>query len=246
MAHSREIRPHASEIKFVVSDEVAIRIREWARTHLERDPHGDGPFGDLYRTSSVYFDNDTLDVFHRRGSYGRSKYRIRRYGDEGFVFLERKMRQPAVLAKRRTWTALGTLDRLKAEEVDVAWPGHWFHRRVLARRLRPACQVTYARMARGIVKDGEHIRLTLDSELSVQAADGIRFSSGDGVPMIAGRMILELKYRAPAPAIFRRLVEEFALSPNVASKYRLGLAALGISKPSVAPSDGRGVARSYA
>ncbi len=57
----------------------------------------------------------TYDVFHRRGSFGRSKYRIRRYGDEDAFFLERKMRQPAVLAKRRTRLPLVALERLTAQ-----------------------------------------------------------------------------------------------------------------------------------
>ena len=90
---------------------MAVKIRHWARTHLDPDAHGLGPFGDEYRTTSVYFDTDAFDVFHRRGSFGRSKYRIRRYGDEETVFLERKMRQPAVLAKRRTSLSLAALSR---------------------------------------------------------------------------------------------------------------------------------------
>jgi hypothetical protein len=228
MAHSREIRPHAHEIKFVVPADVGVGIQRWARTHLDADPHGAGPFGDEYRTASVYFDTVTLDVFHRRGSNGRSKYRIRRYGDEGLVFLERKMRRPAVLAKRRTCTPIAHLDHLARNDVDEAWAGHWFHRRVLARKLGPACQVTYARTARSIVRDGEIVRLTLDTDLAVQAVGRIGFASETGTPILNDRMILELKYRGMLPALFRRLVEEFALTPQAASKYRLGRAALGV------------------
>ena len=109
MAHIREVRSQAREVKFVVEADMAGLIRQWARTHLDPDPHGGGPFGDEYQTTSVYFDTDAFDVFHRRGSFGRSKYRIRRYGDEETVFLERKMRQPAVLAKRRTILSLAAL-----------------------------------------------------------------------------------------------------------------------------------------
>jgi hypothetical protein len=36
-----------------------------------------------------------------------------------------------------------------------------------------------------------------------------------------------LKYRYRVPAIFKRLVEEFSLEPQRASKYRLGMTALG-------------------
>ena len=43
---------------------------------------------------------------------------------------------------------------------------------------------------------------------------------------LAGRNILELKYHARVPAVFRRLIEEFALKPQTASKYRLATAAV--------------------
>jgi hypothetical protein len=55
-------------------------------------------------------------------------------------------------------------------------------------------------------------------------------------PVDDGATILELKYRGPAPALFKRLVEEFALVPQTASKYRLGmLAALPAPLGSAAP-----------
>ena len=78
------------------------------------------------RTTSVYFDTDDYDVFHRRGSFGRSKYRIRRYGNEDAFFLERKMRQPEVLAKRRTRLPLVALEQLTAQVADADWPGTGF------------------------------------------------------------------------------------------------------------------------
>jgi VTC domain len=224
MSHSREVRPHAHEIKFVIPAALAHQIRQWARTELDPDPHGTGPFGDEYRTSSLYLDNGALDVFHRRGSAGRSKYRIRRYDEAGVVFLERKMRQPAVLAKRRTRVPIDALDRL-APSVDPRWAGHWFHRRIVVRSLRPICQVSYFRMARGTVRDGEAIRLTLDCDLRARTAVGYAFGDEPGTAILDGDAILELKYRGPAPTVFKRLIEEFALTPRTASKYRMGMLA---------------------
>ena len=250
MAHSREVRPHAHEIKFLVPTAVAGEIRRWARAELDPDPHGSGPFGDEYRTTSLYLDNTTLDVFHRRGSMGRSKYRIRRYGDAGVVFLERKMRQPAVLAKRRTRIEIGALDVLvpslqtlvpsfdrQVASIDRGWSGHWFHRRIHARALRPVCQVSYFRMARGIFhaapgwppgSGADAVRLTLDSELYARTALGYAFHDEPGRQIegpLGGAAILELKYRGAAPAVFKRLVEEFGLVPQTASKYRMGMLA---------------------
>ena len=51
------------------------------------------------------------------------------------------------------------------------------------------------------------------------------------VMAVPDRLILELKYRGAPPAIFRQLVEEFALVPQTASKYRLGVVALGLALP---------------
>src|SRR5688572_14222583 len=137
----------ASEIKFLVDPETAERVRAWARQHLEADPHGAGPSGDIYSTTTLYLDTPDLDVFHRRGSNGRAKYRIRRY-DNGVVFFERKLRTAARLAKRRTQVTVDDVPRL-ATETD-GWPAAWFQRRIRARRLSPTCQVRYIRMARGI------------------------------------------------------------------------------------------------
>ena len=46
------------------------------------------------------------------------------------------------------------------------------------------------------------------------------------ITLLAGHNILELKYHARVPAVFRRLIEEFALKPQTASKYRLAVAAV--------------------
>ena len=98
---SRETRDFAREIKFLVDVSIADDVRDWARTHLGPDPHGAGPFGDEYVTTSLYFDTAQFDVFHRRGSFGRSKYRIRRYGECQVVFLERKLKTRGLLTKPR-------------------------------------------------------------------------------------------------------------------------------------------------
>ena len=242
MSHSREVRSHAYEIKFVVPAGLANEIRRWARLELAPDPHGGGVHGDEYRTTSLYLDTLTLDVFHRRGSMGRSKYRIRRYGAAPQVFLERKMRQPTVLAKRRSSVPIASLSQLspslgsarspvdrRTAPIDAGWSGSWFHQRIAARGLRPVCQVSYVRMARGIFSGSETIRLTLDSELHARPTLGYTFDHDPGAPMAGlldgGATILELKYRGPAPALFKRLVEEFALVPQTASKYRMGMLA---------------------
>jgi hypothetical protein len=215
-----------SEIKFVVDAATGGRIREWARARLAPDPHGAGPFADEYRVSSLYFDTAARDVFHRRGSYGRSKYRIRRYHDEPSVFLERKLRSGSRLSKRRTTIDIGTLPLLAGEP---AFNGHattWFLRRVAVRGLHPVCQVSYQRMAR-MTADGL-ARVTLDRAMHGIATEAFSFESRPATPLLDGTMILELKYRLVMPAVFKQLVEEFALQPQRSSKYRVAAGILGL------------------
>jgi hypothetical protein len=214
---------------------------------MRPDPHGTGEFADGYTTSTLYFDTRQLDVFNRRDSFGRAKYRVRRYGNADQVFLERKLRRPGVLIKRRTLDSIEALACLDASEVDSGWAGHWFHRRLLLRRLRPVCQVTYDRIARLAATAEGVARLTLDSNLRATGIDTPAFSGNAGEPFLPGRNILELKYHARVPALFRRLIEAFRLEPSIASKYRLGVAAVSQAERAGAP-EGRseGDAAAYA
>lgn len=228
MVHVRETRAFASEIKFLITPAMAPRLLDWARRHLEPDPHGQGRFGDEYDTTTLYFDTPHLDVFHRRGSFARAKYRVRRYGHEEWVFLERKLRRPGVLSKRRTMVPHAALTCLEAPDLPADLQGaDWFRRRLTLRSLAPVCQVSYRRTAREVETSEGPARLTFDSRLRAVEIGTPSFTTSPGVPVGEGLLILELKYRQYMPSLFRRLVEEFALRTETASKYRLGIAALG-------------------
>lgn len=234
--HARETRPFASEIKFVVAARLGEQIRDWARANLEPDPYGGGPFNDQYHTASIYFDTAAGDVFHRRGSFGRSKYRVRRYGEASFAFLERKLRKPGILVKRRTIVAMDGLQRLSEPLTDPEWPGEWFHRRLLLRQIKPVIELSYQRVARFARTAEGPARLTLDQDLRAVPVTIPEFSGLEGQLVLEDHMILELKYRQHPPAIFKRLVEEFALEPQRTSKYRLGMALMGRGAFALAPA----------
>jgi hypothetical protein len=225
----RENREFASELKFLVNPALAGRIRDWARTRLPADRHGTGVCGDAYRITSLYFDTEQFDVFQRNGSFGRSKYRIRRYGHGDVIFLERKLRTNGLLAKRRALLRLDQLPRLSNPEPERGWNGCWFHRRILARRLQPVCRITYHRTARAAMTPHGPIRLTLDENMRALATRHLAFNCRDErVPVLQNGVILELKFRFALPTVFKLLVEEFALNPRPVSKYRLAIDALGL------------------
>jgi hypothetical protein len=198
--------------------------------------------GDSYRITSLYFDTPNFDVFHRKGSFNRAKYRIRRYDLGDIAFLERKLRTRKMLSKRRSIVGIDELERLSDGEPEASWAGYWFHRRLLARGLRPACQISYDRTARVSMTSCGPIRLTVDRNLRALPLDTLAFDdAGIRTPLSQEHHILELKFIRDMPAVFKNLVEEFALNAQPVSKYRLAVAALGYVAEPVMEGDAEDV-----
>ena len=227
--HLRETRAHAREVKFVVDAARAPEVQAWMRANLEPDEFGSGPEHDQFETSSLYFETGQFDVFHRRGSFGKSKYRVRRYGASPIMFLERKFRTEHVLIKRRTTAALEDFRRIELHEPDPDWYGYWFHRRLLARRLKPLVQVSYVRTARLGSSPHGKVRMTLDLDLRVLPLPDGAFLPGVGLPLMEQFNIIEVKYCVALPPMFSELISRFSLTTQAVSKYRAGLALLGLS-----------------
>ena len=224
---TRETRLFASEIKFLVTPAVSAEIERWARRWLAPDPHGAH-----YRVSSIYFDTPSRDVYERKGSFARGKYRIRRYGDSDHVFFERKLRSKNVVIKRRSMVDLEDLPLLEGVGLDRQWRGgYWFHRRIAARALQPAWQIHYDRTARVLETSAGLIRLTVDRDLCAAPARGFEFRDPGELQRIyepgsEDRHILELKFRNRIPELFRDLMEDLVLTPQPVSKFRLAAGTL--------------------
>lgn len=225
----------ASEIKFLVDPATADQIRVWARQHLSADPYGGGPHGDTYTTTTLYLDTPELDVFYRRGSNGRAKYRVRRYENK-VIFVERKLRTSSRLAKRRTHIDASALSRLATAAKAAEWDGTWFHRRITARRLAPTCQVRYTRMARMLTTATGTARLTVDTTLLGDVASAFQFGGSPSTPFLENQAIVEMKFRQALPAAFKSLIEQMHLTLATVSKYRNAMVAIGAVVPE-APGD---------
>jgi hypothetical protein len=104
---------------------------------------------------------------------------------------------------------------------------------LIARRLRPLVQVSYVRTARLMTSPYGKVRMTIDFDLRVLPLPDRAFLPGIGLPLLEGQHIIELKYCFSLPAIFRAAIEQFALKAQPVSKYRSGLALLGLSPDAV-------------
>lgn len=238
MDHTREQRAFAAELKFLVAPELGDAIRDWARVHLSADPHGTGDHADGYTTTSLYTDTPAQDVYRKAGSYGRSKYRVRRYGASDVAFLERKLRTSSLLSKRRTPVPIFEVARLhEPVEALTGWTGDWFALRVAARHLAPVCQVSYDRVARVTPTPYGLARLTVDSGLRARVNTTWGFSDGPLTAVLDARRIVELKFLVAMPAVFKRAIAEFGLTPMTVSKYRLSVEGLGLVQRQVSPME---------
>lgn len=228
------------ELKFLVSSAVAREVEAWAARRLRPDAYADPDLGGAYAIASLYCDTPQLDVYHGRRGYGRRKYRIRRYGDASWLFLERKTRLGDRVAKRRSRVELDELTRLAEDSPPPDWSGLWFQRRLRIRGLRPACQLNYLRWAfMDMTSDGP-LRLTLDRDVRGQIVD--QWQIGAPAPakeLLADQVILELKFRHALPATFKELLGDMQLTPVRVSKHRLCRRAWGapaVGEPTVGES----------
>jgi hypothetical protein len=228
---SRETRDFAREIKFVTTLAMRPRLLEWSRANLAPDGHGTGIHADEYSTCSLYFETPKFDVYSRKESYGKSKYRIRRYGQSDVVFLERKFRTDRLLAKRRTTVPVADMERLAQDTPDANWAGYWFHRRVKLRGLQPLIQLSYERVARIGASSTGPVRMTIDANLRVLPMPDRTFLAGVGMPILQDVCIIEVKYRVQLPVVFKDLAEKFGLEVQKISKFRAGLRSLDYPLP---------------
>lgn len=220
----------AHELKFLLPATKASEVDQWAREHLALDPHGDPALGHAYRIESLYFDTLDFAVFHQWDRYRRRKYRIRRYGQEPLIYLERKTKSGSAVSKRRSPLPVGEAHHLASTASDETWPGHWFHRRLLSRGLKPRCRVRYERLAfMARTKEGP-VRLTMDRGIHCASVDGLAFDDVSlTCPLFSDQVILELKFHNALPMLFKDLLSTLRLHPSRVSKYRQAIAAMNLA-----------------
>jgi VTC domain len=218
--------PRAFEIKFLLDIARAEQVEDWAKQNLAFDPFANPERGNAYRIHTLYLDTAGMNMYRRVPGHKRHKFRIRRYGAEPFVYLERKSKTRDWVAKRRTKIAFDELPRLFESPADPRWAGFWFRRRLVFRRLQPTWRVSYDRVAHVGKGVNGTLRLTLDRHVNCAPANSWEIEElPESRPALADRVIVELKFRAAMPATFKGLLVELGLLPRQASKYRLGVAA---------------------
>jgi VTC domain-containing protein len=230
--------PPAFEIKFLLSDGEARAVEDRIRLRLTLDPHADLNLGGAYRTTSLYTETPDFAVYRRIGEYGKSKYRVRRYGAGDSVFLERKDKSGDKVKKSRVPIPAGDLAVLAAPR-NGQWAGDWFGVEIATRRLAPVCRIAYERVAYFGNAETGAVRVTFDRRVRGEPASGWEVRPvGEVGELLPGRVICEFKYRLAMPLLFKEIVETLGIHPTPCSKYRLFIAAAGIAPANGAANGG--------
>lgn len=228
----------AFEMKFLIHDSVAARVESWAVDAMQRDAFADLANGGAYQTTTLYLDTPQHDVFHRAKGFRASKFRLRRYGSEPRIYLERKTRQGDRVSKRRCDVPMCEMETLSKGALDEAWPGAWFHERVLGFPLQPSCRLTYDRTAFVKLTDDGPVRMTLDRRIR-----GLMAGAWDLTPLDAGHGILpehvicEFKFRGTMPGLFKEVIHTLQLEAGSVSKYRRMMLAAGMTPSEAAAAE---------
>ena len=86
-------------------------------------------------------------VFRRIGEYGKSKFRVRRYGSSGPVYLERKDKNGDKVHKSRVSVPTAELRELLDGTCDPHGRAAGFATKSATATAPPVCRITYDRVA---------------------------------------------------------------------------------------------------
>jgi len=217
-------------MKFLLDQAKASELERLLQGTLSVDPHADCARDNSYSLTTLYCDTPDLAVFHRRGRYRLFKFRLRRYGSSGRVYLERKSKRRLEVRKRRAVVGLDDIQRLQESPNGNGWAGSWYHSQLVRNQFHPICLLHYDRVAYFGPGEIGPLRLTFDRNILGGAVNSWSFDQpSQQHSLFADQVVCELKYRGPLPALFKSAIEAMQLLPVGVSKYRTCLQAAGIA-----------------
>jgi hypothetical protein len=227
------------ELKYIINEDLALQIRDFARSYLDLDENGIGKPDFSYPVHSVYLDSHALLTYWDtvNGTRNRFKLRIRFYDDYSHtpVFFEIKRRMNNAIKKQRAAVRREAVARILAghlpevpdfvsKDPKHAFALHQFIRMMQRMDARPKLHVAYRREAY-MPREDNSARLTLDRDVRAEPNLAPRLCTRmrDSRTTWGKAVILELKFTNRFPKWFAELVRTFNLHQSGAAKYVDGL-----------------------
>lgn len=230
------------ELKYLVSEETALRVRDFVMCYLNMDENSVGKPNYSYPVHSLYLDSSALDLYWRtiNGDKNRFKLRVRYYSDKPGtpVFFEIKRRMKDIIQKQRGGIHHAAVPKILAgyfpEESDLTSKSpksigaiQHFQRLMTELHATPMTHIFYLREA--YVSDDDEVRVTMDRRVLIEPNPKglIKTTMTDPVHAYRDFVILELKFTDRFPNWFRELVRVADTMQTGAAKYVSGINLLG-------------------
>ncbi len=231
------------ELKYQISDEMALAVRDFISSYLEVDEFGATRPNLSYPVHSLYLDSPDLATFRHtiNGNKNRFKLRIRFYENRpnAPVYFEIKRRMNNAILKQRGAIRRDAVDRVlvgqlpEPHEIASADPRHLagvqrFLGLMTELQARPTAHVAYLREAWMSPRDNS-VRVTMDRDVYFEPDPTTRMLATmlEPVLVFGRRVILELKFTGRYPDWWNELVRVFGLQQASAAKYADGITCYG-------------------
>ncbi len=231
------------ELKYQISEEMALAIRDFISSYLEVDEFGATRPNLSYPVHSLYLDSPSLATFRHtiNGNKNRYKLRIRFYENRpnAPVYFEIKRRMNNAILKQRGAVRREAVDRVLAgqlpepNEIASNDPRHLagiqrFLGLMIELQARPTAHVAYLREAWMSPRDNS-VRVTMDREVYFEPDPSTLMLATMAEPVLVfgRRVILELKFTGRFPDWWNELIRVFGLPQASAAKYADGITCFG-------------------
>jgi hypothetical protein len=245
MAQDHTLMASRYELKYLIPQRVALRVREFIQQHLELDEFGVGQPNLSYPVHSLYLDSDDWKIYWRtfNGDKNRFKLRVRYYNESSKtpVFWEIKRRMKDIILKqrcgiKRPYAHLVMNGQLPERSWMIAPddPSEYkaieeFFRLQYDLGASGKMHVAYDREAYVSAHNNE-FRVTLDRHVRVATRFDQLLATKSPNPFVCTGtgddpedvVILELKFTSRFPNFYRDLVRSFNLMQAGAAKYSEG------------------------
>jgi hypothetical protein len=240
---SERMQLQRSELKYVVPEDTALRVRDLVSGYLELDEFGASQPDLSYSVHSLYLDSPDLRIYWGtiNGNKNRYKLRLRFYDDQpdAPVFFEIKRRMNDAILKERGGVKRNSvsmvldggfpaLEDLSSTNLRGLTAVQNFVKLMLHDQAIPKAHVAYRREA-WISSTDNSVRVTFDRHVQCAPEFTTRFAAemNDPVNVFGKMVVLELKFTGRFPKWFNQLVQRFGLKQRSAAKYADGVALKG-------------------
>ncbi|MSR42695.1 MAG: polyphosphate polymerase domain-containing protein [Pedosphaera sp.] len=243
MSQDHHIQAQRFELKYIVSEETALRIRDFISAYLDLDDYGVGKPHNSYPVHSLYLDSDRMRIYWEtvNGNKNRYKLRLRFYHDdpEAPVFFEIKRRENDAILKQRAavrrdavdWVLRGHLPPagyLISNDAKSLGAMQRFSELLKHVDATPKAHIAYLREA-WVHPDNNSVRVTMDREVrcAVETTARLVAEMDKPVTVFGKSVVLEVKFTGRFPKWFGEMTRVFGFKQCSAAKYVDGVTLMG-------------------